>query len=133
MRGDTLKHLARILRKNMTDAERLMWKHLRNRRLDEWKFRRQHPIGKFIVDFVCLEKKLIVEVDGGQHAQNLEADAKRTEYLRQKGYRILRFWNNEVLQETESVLNSILLALSEYVPLTPTLSPKTGERELMSG
>jgi len=110
-----------------------MWKHLRNRRLDGWKFRRQHPIGKFIVDFVCLEKKLIVEVDGGQHAQNLESDAKRTEYLRQKGYRILRFWNNEVLQETEPVLNSILLALSEDAPLTPTLSPKTGERELMSG
>ncbi len=65
MRGDILKHLAETLRKNMTDAEKLMWKYLRNRRLGGWKFRRQHPIEPFIVDFACLEKRLVIEVDGG--------------------------------------------------------------------
>lgn len=76
------KLLARELRKNMTDAERIIWYYLRDRRLSGWKFRRQHPIGPFIVDFICIEKKLIVEVDGGQHNLNSEIDIKRTEYLR---------------------------------------------------
>ncbi|MEA1901141.1 MAG: endonuclease domain-containing protein [Thermodesulfobacteriota bacterium] len=124
-----MKHLATKLRKNMTDAERLLWQHLRNRELGGYKFRRQRPIGPYIVDFVCLEKKLVVEVDGGQHAGQIELDAERSDYLKKKGYRVLRFWNNEVLKETESVLTVILLSLDEECyPLTPALSPR-GEGE----
>ena len=125
-----MKHLAKKLRKNMTDAERLLWQHLRNRELGGYKFRRQRPIGPYIVDFVCLEKKLVIEVDGGQHAGQVELDTKRSDYLKEKGYRAMRFWNNEVLQETESVLTVILSSLDGNVtfPLTPALSPK-GEGE----
>ena len=130
-----MKRFARKLRKNMTDTERLLWQHLRNRELGGYKFRRQRPVGPYIVDFVCLEKKLVVEVDGGQHAGQLELDAKRSDYLKEKGYRVLRFWNNEVLKETESVLTVILssldgnvTALSPSSPLAPALSPR-GERE----
>jgi very-short-patch-repair endonuclease len=76
-----MKHRARTLRKNMTDVERLLWGRLRDRQLGGYKFRRQHPIGPFFLDFVCLEKKLVIEVDGGQHAKNLDADVKRSNYL----------------------------------------------------
>ena len=130
-----MKRFARKLRKNMTDAERLLWRHLRNRELGGYKFRRQRPIGPYIIDFVCLEKKLVVEVDGGQHAGQLELDVKRSDYLKEKGYRVLRFWNNEVLKETESVLTVILSSLDGSAtpflpssPLTPALSPR-GEGE----
>jgi very-short-patch-repair endonuclease len=110
----------------MTDAERLLWRYLRNRQLGGYKFCRQRPIGSYIVDFVCLEKKLVVEVDGGQHAGQLELDAKRSGYLEDKGYRVLRFWNNEVLTEKESVLTLVLSSLDRNVtpPLTPALSLK---------
>ena len=70
------KRSARALRKRMTDAERLLWRHLRNRELDGWKFRRQYPVGSFIVDFICVEKNLVIEVDGGPHAENEEQDIK---------------------------------------------------------
>ena len=127
MRGKTIKHLAKKLRKNMTDAERLLWQHLRNRELGGYKFRRQRPIGPYIVDFVCLEKRLVVEVDGGQHAGQVELDTKRSGYLKEKGYRVMRFWNNEVLQETESVLAVILSSLDGSVtsphPHPPHPSP----------
>ena len=130
-----MKHLAKKLRKNMTDAERLLWQHLRSRELGGYKFRRQRPVGPYIVDFICLEKKLVVEVDGGQHAGQMELDAKRSDYLEDKGYRVLRFWNNEVLKEIESVLTVILSSLDGNVifptpsfPLTPALSPR-GEGE----
>ncbi len=113
----------------MTDAERLLWRHLRNRELGGYKFRRQRPIGPYILDFVCLEKKLVVEVDGGQHAGQVELDAKRSGYLGEKGYRVLRFWNNEVLKETESVLTVILSSLDgRSVAPSPRPSPR-GERE----
>ena len=114
----------------MTDAERLLWQHLRNRQLGEYKFRRQRPIGPYIVDFVCLEKKLVVEVDGGQHAGQVELDTKRSGYLKEKGYQVLRFWNNEVLKEIESILSVVLSSLDRNVtsPLTPALSPR-GEGE----
>jgi len=124
-----IKNRARKLRKNMTDVERLLWRYLRNRQLGEWKFRRQHAIGPFIVDFVCVEKKLVIEADGGQHAQNLETDNKRSEYLREKGYQIIRFWNHEILQEPEAVLNTIFLLLSENISPHPIPLPK-GEGEL---
>ncbi|RZB30047.1 MAG: hypothetical protein SRB1_02327 [Desulfobacteraceae bacterium Eth-SRB1] len=110
-----MKHLAKKLRKNMTDAERLLWRHLRNRELGGYKFRRQRPVGSYIVDFVCLEKKLVIEVDGGRHAGQMELDAKRSGYLKEKGYMVMRFWNNEVLKETESVLTVILSSLDGNV------------------
>lgn len=119
---------ARILRKQMTDAERLLWKHLRDRQLHGCKFRRQHPIGPYIVDFACIEKRLIIEVDGSQHIDNAEKDAKRSDFLKERGYRILRFWNNEVLQESDAVLNAIFLEISEDVAPSPQPSPpKRGE------
>jgi adenine-specific DNA-methyltransferase len=107
---------AKTLRKNLTDAERWLWQHLRNRGLSGHKFRRQHPIGPFIVDFVCIEKRGFIELDGSQHAGSLESDFKRSEYLRMKGYSVLRFWDNEVLREGESVLNVILSFLEGNSP-----------------
>jgi very-short-patch-repair endonuclease len=98
---------ARTLRKNMTDAERVLWQCLRNRQLAGYKFRRQKPIGSYIVDFVCIEKKIIIEVDGGQHALQQEYDSERSDYLKRKGYKILRFWNHDVLKEKDAVLDRI--------------------------
>src|SRR5687767_1293675 len=84
---------ARTLRKNLTDAEQRMWNYLRLRQLDGVKFRRQQPLGAFIVDFVCFERKLIVEVDGGQHSERCVYDENRRRWLEGQGYRVLRFWN----------------------------------------
>jgi very-short-patch-repair endonuclease len=117
-----MKCRTKTLRKNLTDAERWLWQRLRNRELSGWKFRRQHSIGPYIVDFVCIEKRLVIELDGGQHVENLESDAKCSEYLKEKGYRILRFWNNDVLREGESVLNVILSCLEKDAP-SPVPSP----------
>jgi len=97
----------------MTDAESLLWQHLRSSQTGGYKFRRQHPIGSFIVDFICIEKKLIIEVDGGQHALKVYADDQRSDYLKEKGYRVLRFWNHEVLQNFESVLSLIYSQLEK--------------------
>jgi very-short-patch-repair endonuclease len=94
---------AQALRKNPTDAERKLWAHLRLRQLGRYKFRRQHPLGPYIVDFICIEKKLIIEVDGGQHDDNKFYDSKRDNWLENKGFRVLRFWNNEVLTYIENV------------------------------
>ena len=105
----------------MTDAEQALWRVLRSRQLEGFKFRRQHSIGRFVVDFVCLEQKLIVEVDGGQHAGQVEADAERTAYLQDKGFRVIRFWNNEVLTEMDGVAVRLLATL------TPTPLPPAGE------
>ncbi|UCF85240.1 MAG: endonuclease domain-containing protein, partial [Desulfobacteraceae bacterium] len=118
-----MKYFVRTPRRNMTDVEKMLWRFLRDRQLCGYKFRRQHSIGPFIVDFVCLEKKLIVEVDGGQHSKQLEVDSKRSDYLKERGYRVLRFWNNEVLEENESVLNIILSSLVEDIPPYPDPLP----------
>ncbi len=105
---------ARRLRSRLTDAERLLWRHLRLRQLDGHKFRRQRAIGRFIVDFACLERKVIVEVDGGQHgAAQASYDHDRTKWLRSQGYRVLRFWNNDVLRDVGSVAEVIRQALEE--------------------
>jgi very-short-patch-repair endonuclease len=101
------KDFPRKLRKNMTDTERVLWYHLRNRQIEKYKFRRQHPIGKYIVDFICLERFLIIEVDGSQHFEQHVYDKERDQYLNNKGYRVVRFWNNEVLQEMDGVLEEI--------------------------
>ncbi|MEL7689645.1 endonuclease domain-containing protein [Citromicrobium bathyomarinum] len=93
---------ARALRKDSTDAEARLWSRLRNRQFRNLKFRRQVPLGRFIVDFYCHELQLIIEVDGGQHSE--EGDQSRTEWLESEGYRIVRFWNNELLENLDGVL-----------------------------
>ena len=102
---------ARDLRRNATDAEIRLWKALRDRRLADYKFRRQHPIGPFIADFACIQHRLIIEADGGQHDANAAADATRTAWLAQRRWRVLRFWNNEILFDTDVVIETILAAL----------------------
>jgi len=102
---------ARAMRAGMTDAERRLWQAIRQRHLLGRRFRRQHVLGPYIVDFICLEANLIIEVDGGQHADRADSDDRRTRWLEQKGYRVLRFWNNEVLTELEAVLEDIAKAL----------------------
>ena len=109
--------LAQGLRERSTDVERLLWKLLRNRQLENYKFRRQQPIGRYIVDFVCQEQRLIIELDGGQHAERIEQDQRRDRFLQNAGYRILRFWNIQLQQQTEGVIETILQALEP--PVTP--------------
>lgn len=103
---------ARRLRRDMTDAERKFWSVVRNRGFNGVKFRRQAPIAQYIVDFVCMEARLIVELDGGQHADNAEADAIRTKDLEAAGYRVIRFSNNDVMRNLEGVLETIGAELS---------------------
>ncbi|QJP17404.1 DUF559 domain-containing protein [Starkeya sp. ORNL1] len=116
---------ARRLRKNQTDVERKLWSHLRDRRLDGWKFRRQGPIESYIVDFLCPDAKLVVELDGGQHAA--ENDADRTQMIEAHGYLVIRFWNNEVTTNIEGVLLRVLEALRGEAPYPNPLPD--GERE----
>ncbi len=118
---------ARGLRQHMTDAEQKLWYRLRNRQLCGYKFRRQHEIDHYIVDFACNEALLVVELDGGQHAEQQEYDERRTQHLQTRGYHVLRFWNNEALTNIESVLEVILGAAAEPSP-HPSPLPK-GERE----
>ena len=105
---------AKQLRKNSTDAERALWRALRSRQLGGYKFRRQQPLGPFIVDFVCLESRLIVEVDGGQHDHTAQKvmDQARTDWLQMRGFRVLRFWDHEVLTQLDAVAQAIANALS---------------------
>ena len=113
MEPELLKQRARLLRTHQTDAEKLLWYHLRSRRLQGYKFRRQFIHGNYILDFVCLSKKVIIEVDGGQHSQQVGYDAKRTDYLISSGFKVLRFWNNEVLCDISAVLTVINEALNK--------------------
>lgn len=116
------KTFARQLRSEMTDAESYLWQRLRSRQIHGLKFRRQHPVGKFILDFACIEAKLIIEVDGGQHNEMQIQDNQRTAWLEAQGWKVLRFWNNEVLQNIEGVLVEVLNALaldkSDVTPLS---------------
>jgi adenine-specific DNA-methyltransferase len=102
---------ARTLRRGQTDAERKLWARLRIRQLAGCKFRRQVPIGRYFADFACVEVKLVVELDGGQHAERADHDEARTQALEAMGWRVLRFWNHEVMIETESVMETILAAI----------------------
>ncbi|MEE8563439.1 MAG: endonuclease domain-containing protein [Alphaproteobacteria bacterium] len=104
---------ARALRARPTDAERKLWEVLRNRQLEGHRIRRQAPIGRYIADFVCFERKLVVEVDGGQHATDRDRDAARTAWLESQGFRVLRFWNNDVLGNIGGVAQTICKALEE--------------------
>ena len=115
--GPTRKQLldrAKAMRAAPTDAERRLWHILRAKRLEGYKFRRQVPIDSFIADFVCLQRRLIVEADGGHHGER--ADSKRDAYLKAQGFRILRFWNNDILDNEEGVAESILAALAAPLP-----------------
>jgi very-short-patch-repair endonuclease len=118
---------ARELRKNLTDAERRLWQQLKRRQIATVKFRRQQPIGPFIVDFVCFERRVIIEVDGGQHAEQVPYDEQRTGWLEAQGYRVLRFWNNDVLANTEAVAQAILDAVEQRIYPPPQSSPTRGE------
>lgn len=124
--------LAQGLRQQATDAEQVLWQRLRNRQIGQAKFRRQHPIGPYVVDFVCLQHRLVIEVDGSQHAEQQERDERRTQFLASQGFRVLRFWNNQVLLKTEAVLEVILAALQDSPHPNPYYAlwvlPK-GERE----
>ena len=130
MRGAnaTKTSLARRLRQNSTAAERKLWRYLRARSLGGFKFVRQEPIGRYIVDFVCREKRLVIEVDGGQHA-DCQRDAIRDQWLVEHRYSVLRFWNNEVLENIEGVWETIFAAASAAAPPHPDPLPASGERE----
>lgn len=102
---------ARTLRASQTNAEKEMWHQLKAKRFHGYKFKRQYPIGPYIADFVCLEAKLVIEVDGGQHCES-KKDNMRTGYLKKEGFEVVRFWNKEVLGNMEGVLSSLSLTLS---------------------
>ncbi len=116
---------ARALRQDMTEAERRVWQILRSQQITGYKFRRQVPIGRYIADFVCHEARLIVEIDGGQHDRSSPPEAERSEFLQTEGYRILRFWNNEVLANLDGVHKAIADELAASPPPKP--SPIKGE------
>jgi very-short-patch-repair endonuclease len=118
-----IRDFAKKMRRVPTDAEAAMWRLLRDRRLAQFKFRRQIPFQNFILDFVCFEKRMIVEIDGSQHASS-ERDATRDAVLMAEGFRILRYWNNDVLQQRSAILEDILAKLAEPIePLTRRLTP----------
>lgn len=116
---------ARELRRNSTDTERKLWHHIRDKQLENFRFRRQRPIGKYIVDFICLEVNLVIELDGGQHADQQQYDAARTKYLIAQGLHVLRYRNNDVMQNIAGVLEDIHTALMQRTPSQP--SPREGK------
>ena len=125
MKGQTNNYilqrtLSRVLRGSMTDAELRLWRSLRRRQMGRFKFRRQHPFGDYILDFVCFEAKLVIEVDGGQHAISPAHDEQRTRWLERQGFRVLRFWDNDVLRDTEAVKESIWRVLQNPPPSQPS-------------
>ena len=115
-----LTHVAKRLRHEMTDAERVLWREVRAHRFAGLKFKRQEPLGLYVVDLVCYEAKLIIELDGGHHADQQEADAERTRWLESRGFRVIRFWNNDVLTNIAGVMQELE---GELNPLRPSPSP----------
>src|SRR5437879_4873925 len=113
---------AKKLRKDQTDTEKRLWRLLRSRQLAGYKFRRQRVIGPYIVDLCCLTPKLVIELDGGQHQENMAYDEERTSYLINQGFQVIRFWDNEILQHSDDVANRILRAL-----ILRPLPPSAGE------
>lgn len=125
---DSKRLFARELRKDATEAERLLWRYLRNRQIDGFRFRRQVPLGAYVADFLCPQAKLVVELDGGQHGDQAEHDRVRTEWLGAQGYRVLRFWNHDMLQHADTVVGEIHRELTRsFTPPQP--SPSLRERE----
>ena len=125
--GAMVKHeFVKALRQNMTEAESLLWRHLRGHRLGGAKFRRQQPIGPYIVDFVHFSARVVVEADGGQHNES-PTDERRDEWLKSQGFRVMRFWNNEIFNNTAAVLEAVMAAVEHRHPLFPNPSPARGE------
>jgi very-short-patch-repair endonuclease len=117
-----IKNNSRHLRNNMTDVERMLWAKIRGKQLQGFRFRRQHPLGVYIVDFICLELKLVIELDGSQHMQQQEYDMKRSQWLQKNSFTVMRFWNNDVLDNLDAVVQSIYNHLPPSQP-----SPLKGE------
>ena len=124
--------LAQRLRNNATEAERRLWRCLSRRQLNGTKFSRQMPVGPYVCDFLCREHRLIVEVDGGQHCDS-QTDKQRTAFLEREGYRLIRFWNNDVLENLEGVLTTIADALKRCPPPTPSRVREGKSREAAKG
>jgi very-short-patch-repair endonuclease len=112
---------AKRLRSNMTDAERRLWYRLRAHRFGGVKFKRQVPIGRYVVDFACMSRRVVLEIDGGQHADS-EGDRVRDQQLADQGFKVLRFWNNDVLKRTDTVLEVIMVALNSESGPSPALA-----------
>jgi very-short-patch-repair endonuclease len=122
LEANRLTAFAKNLRKQSTDTERVLWEYLRTKRMNGLKFKRQQPIGNYIVDFVCFEKNIIIELDGSQHSflpEQIRKDKIRDKWLENQGYRVLRFWANEVLKNTREVLEVIWEKCLEHPPLDP--------------
>ena len=124
--SETLRERARTLRKTQTDVEAMLWRLLRSRELTGHKFRRQHPIAGYIADFVCLDRHVVIELDGSQHQEVLDYDQRRTRMLEHAGFQVLRFWNNDVIEKREGVLATILAAVTAP---HPGPLPASGARE----
>jgi very-short-patch-repair endonuclease len=120
------RDFARHLRRNSSDAERLLWSRLRDHRFSGFKFRRQEPIGPYIADFLCYPKRLIIELDGGQHAARVTEDEERTRWLNEQGFQVMRFWNYLLFEDLDSVLETIWLALFDPTPPHPDPPPPGG-------
>ena len=116
---------ARTLRREMTDAERAFWRRVRDRRFGGMKFRRQVPVGSYFADFLCCEKKIMVELDGGQHVERAAYDEHRTQFLESQGYQVVRFWDNDVLKNMDVVLAELARLCGMEGPLPPL--PRMGE------
>jgi len=116
--ADRLINFARKLRINQTDAEKIIWKHLKAKQINYLKFRRQQPIGPYIVDFICFKVRLIIELDGSQHIDDREIDIERDNWLKSQGFTVLRFWNSEVMKNINGVLNVVNDFCCNHPPLT---------------
>jgi len=123
---------AKALRTGMTDAERRLWSRLRQEQLGV-KFRRQHPLGSYVLDFVCLEPKLVIEIDGSQHLEQVQYDERRTAWLMQHGFVVLRFWAHEVMSETDAVVSRIIEQLDRVAHAAPTPTLPQWGRESTRG
>jgi very-short-patch-repair endonuclease len=125
--SDFKRKAAKVLRENTTTAEDVLWRHLRRVEINGSHFRRQVPIGPYIADFACLKKRLVIEVDGSQHGddEGLRRDEVRTRWLNSEGYRVIRFWNNDVIDKTDAVLETI----HDIIAVTPPRLPPAGDRE----
>jgi very-short-patch-repair endonuclease len=118
---------AKALRQQMTDTERCLWQQLRAHRFMGLKFKRQKPLGHYIVDFMCFEAGLVVELDGGQHAEQVAYDQRRDAWLQEQGFTVLRFWNHEALLQTNAVLEQLRLWVEKKQPSPPAPLPPAGE------
>ena len=114
-----MRDFARSSRRSTTQTEALVWSRLWQRQLGGYRFRRQHPIGRYVADFVCLEQRLAIELDGDQHAEQAESDRARDDYIRERRFRVLRLWNREVLADLDGTLDALPAALEQPDPIAP--------------